>query len=115
MEAKMEEMRSELAKLQIEVTMLRQMMGSLVRTEQYNLEMMQSETKPETYGIVGQVMPNEQATISQLEKMKQLGSELQQHMQHLSQLLGAGENHPYETVMSDPDSPQLKDPMQRTF
>ncbi|MFC4768002.1 hypothetical protein [Effusibacillus consociatus] len=116
MEANVAQLRSELTKLQIEVNMLRQMMGSLARAEQSNVEMMQDQANPNTFGAVGNLMPIEQQTVQQLEQMKQLGNELKQHVDHLSQLLLDYENRsPDTTVMSDPYSRGLNDPMQRTY
>lgn len=115
METRITELRSEMAKLQVELNMLRQMMGSLSRAEGDNIEQLQEQVTSQTFAVVGNLMPREQQAVQQLEQMKQIGSQLKQHVDHLSHLLNYGNRTPNTSVMSDPYSPALKDPMQRIY
>ncbi|GAX89398.1 hypothetical protein [Effusibacillus lacus] len=115
MDARLNELRGEMAKLQLEVSMLRQMMGSLHRAEQSNVDRLRGQTSPQTFGPVGQLMPNEQSAVQQLEQMKQIGNQLKQHVDHLSSMLQTNRPSPNSTVMSDPYSQGLRDPMQRLY
>lgn len=113
MEPNIAKLRSELTKLQIEIEMVRQMINSLTNAEQGNVEMLQKQANPDTYGPVANLMPIEQQSVHQLEQMKQIGQQLKQQIDHLSSILITKKDKPAPdtTVMSNPGSPALNDPM----
>jgi hypothetical protein len=115
-EAKISELRNEMTKLQIEVNMIRQMLGSLARAEHSNVEALQRQVNPDTYGQVGNLMPGEQQAVNQLEQMKQIGNRLKQHVDQLSQILDNPERtRPNAAIMPDSYSPGLMDPVQGIY
>lgn len=85
-----EDMRSEMAKLQVELSMLRQTIGSLSRVEQENVQLLQAQTDEETFDEVANLMPREQQSVRQLEEMKEAAEQLRSQIEQLQNRLNLG-------------------------
>jgi hypothetical protein len=110
MQQQMQQLEAEIARLQVELRQVRQLIGSLIRTEQETTRMMNRYAiggNPQA--IPNQVVNEQMREMEQYRKMQQMANGLYNQMQPYVQ--HAGQNNPHLGGMN----PRHNDPMQRQF
>lgn len=114
MQMQMQQLESEISKMQVELREVRQLIGSLIRTEQETRRMMnQTHLANNNQSQYQPMMQAGQQSMQQYEQMRNIANTMNRQLQDVSQqFIGQpGQNQPRLGGMN----PAHNDPVQRTF
>ncbi|HEU4964438.1 MAG TPA: hypothetical protein VFV52_11395 [Bacilli bacterium] len=114
MHMQMQQLESEIAKLQVELREVRQLIGSLIRTEQETRSMInQTHLANNNQSNYQPMMQANQQTMRQFEQMRSTADRMNDQLRNISQsfTVNPNANAPHLGDMNPPHN----DPMQRQF